>query len=257
MSPIRFTLNSADPQRLAAFYRDALGFSVGTPATDTPRTVALLLGAQRIDVIAAPPGAAPYPAGSTSHDSWFQHLALVATDIDAAYTRLVATPGWTPISTSDRPVQLPPSSGGVRAFKFRDPEGHPLELLQFPPGKTPPPWSDFGPDDGPLVGIDHSALVIADLARSLSFYERIGFAVIAESENTGPEQDALDGAVSVHVSVRALSRSDGPPHLELLAYRSPAVRVGPVEPDGVACTRTVLDETGTAAHDPDGHALIV
>ncbi|MCQ8279282.1 VOC family protein [Acetobacteraceae bacterium KSS8] len=257
MSPIRFVLRSADPQRLATFYRDALGFSVGDATTGPSRTIPLRLGAQQVEIVAVPPDAAPYPADSTSNDSWFQHLALVATDIGAAHERLAAIPGWTPISTGGGPVLLPPSSGGVRAFKFRDPDGHPLELLEFPPGKIPAAWSRFGRGDGPLVGIDHSALVVSNLAASLDYYGKLGFLVLAESENAGPEQDALDGAVSVAVSVRALSRSDVPPHLELLAYREPPVRRGPIEPDGVADTRTVLDEAGACVRDPDGHAVMV
>ena len=51
------------------------------------------------------------------------------------YARLSAHAGWTTIST-DGPQLLPASSGGVTAYKFRDPEGHPLELIAFPPGRT-------------------------------------------------------------------------------------------------------------------------
>lgn len=39
-----------------------------------------------------------------------------------------------------RGARLPESSGGVTAFKFRDPDGHPLELLAFPDGKVPSRW---------------------------------------------------------------------------------------------------------------------
>ena len=75
----------------------------------------------------------PYPAGSRSPDLWFQHFAIVVSDMDAAYARLRAA-GVPPISFGG-PETLPEQNGGVRAFKFREPDGHPLELLWFPPGQ--------------------------------------------------------------------------------------------------------------------------
>ena len=33
-----------------------------------------------------------------------------------------------------------PNAAGIRAFYFRDPDGHPLEMLQFPPDKGDPKW---------------------------------------------------------------------------------------------------------------------
>ena len=41
-----------------------------------------------------------------------------------------------PISPDGR-VRLPDNSGGVTAYKFRDHDGHPLELLEFPQGRIP------------------------------------------------------------------------------------------------------------------------
>ena len=35
------------------------------------------------------------------------------------------------------PIRLPCASGGARAFKFRDEDGHPLELLEFHPEDRP------------------------------------------------------------------------------------------------------------------------
>lgn len=73
-----------------------------------------------------PPGR-PYPAGSDASSLSFQHLALVVDDTRPADARLRDV---APISVAG-PQHLPPRSGDVRAFKFRDPGGHPLELLQF------------------------------------------------------------------------------------------------------------------------------
>ncbi len=64
---------------------------------------------------------------------------------------------------SSGPQRLPDwnkNAGGIRAFYFRDPDGHPLEILQFPADKGNPKWHDA---NGRLfLGIDHTAIVISD-----------------------------------------------------------------------------------------------
>ena len=89
----------------------------------------------------------------------------------AAYARLAAQPGWNTIST-DGPQVLPASSGGVTAYKFRDPEGHPLELLAFPPDAIPARWQKVSATG--CLGIDHSAISVVDTDQSIKFYERLG-----------------------------------------------------------------------------------
>ena len=266
----RFSLTSADPERLARFYADAFGFEPGPvlrqPAE--PYGVAgqavihrLRLGAQEIELVGFEAAGAPYPPQSTSHDSWFQHLALVTSDMAAARDRLGRVSGWNGITVDDRPVQLPESSGGVTAFKFRDPEGHPLELLAFPSGKAPPAWSQAS-SAMPCLGIDHSAIVVADEARSLSFYAGLGLAANARSLNQGPAQVRLDDAPGVVVGVLGLDPAAVPPHLELLAYRDPPVRSGSTAAADIACTRTMVVAVDTLdpsrrLHDPDGHQVMV
>ena len=61
---------------------------------------------------------------------WFQHMAIVVNDMTDAYQLVMANPRFRPVSR-DGPVRLPDNSGGVTAFKFRDHDGHPLELLAF------------------------------------------------------------------------------------------------------------------------------
>jgi catechol 2,3-dioxygenase-like lactoylglutathione lyase family enzyme len=152
----------------------------------------------------------------------------------AAMERLCQTPGWTAISRRG-PQRLPASSGGVTAFKFRDPDGHPLELIRFPDGDNAP-------------RIDHSAISVADTARSLAFYQALGLAVGTKSINQGPEQDRLDDVRGADVAVTALLPSASTtPHIELLFYRGDYQR-GPVASLGdVAATRLIL--TMSSAED--------
>ncbi len=265
----RFSLTSADPARLARFYGDAFGFEqadvrrqdalpYGVPGQATVHR--LRLGLQEIELVGFEQAGAPYPAGSTSHDGWFQHLALVVSDMAAAHGRLSRQGGWHGISQGG-PVTLPESSGGVEAFKFRDPEGHPLELLAFPPGRAPAAWSGRSATT-PCLGIDHSAIVVADEARSLAFYVALGLAVTARSLNQGPAQVRLDDAPEVVVGVLGLDPPAAPPHLELLAYRSPPVRPGAAGAADIACARTMMvaadaSEPPRMLRDPDGHRVML
>ena len=82
----------------------------------------------------------PYPPGSRSSDLWFQHLAIVVADMDAAYAMLSAADLAASDLDAAGPQTLPPRNGGVQAFKFHDPDGHPLELIWFPPGQGRPRW---------------------------------------------------------------------------------------------------------------------
>ena len=262
----RVGLVTADPGNAEAFFRDALGFQrigVEERAEGTRATV-LRLGREVIELLAFARPGRPYPPDSRSFDLWFQHFAIVVSNMRDAYTRLGATTGWTPIST-DGPQHLPASSGGVTAFKFRDPEGHPLELLEFPPDKVPPAWQGLR-HEGPCLGIDHSAIAVADTAASVGFYKQFGFEVAARSLNRGVEQERLDNAPGAVVEVTALALPDAPgPHLELLAYRHPVGRPAPpMDESDVARTRLVLevargsaDPSPATVRDPDGHELVL
>ena len=105
----------------------------------------------------------PYPLGSTSTDLWFQHMAIVVNDMRHAYQQVMANRRFRPISRHG-PVRLPDDSGGVTAFKFRDHDGHPLELLAFPPGHVPGPWR-VANGTGSFLGVDHTAIAVSDPAR--------------------------------------------------------------------------------------------
>jgi catechol 2,3-dioxygenase-like lactoylglutathione lyase family enzyme len=253
-----FQLTTTDPQRLARFYQE-LGFTLGDHARIPPDEIALFgleqggtrlalhVGEQRIDLDSFDDPGCGFPAASTSADLCFQHLALVTDDAAAAWA-LAAALGAVPISTSG-PVRLPASDGGVTAVKFRDPEGHPLELLQFPPGAATP-WLGSG-----LLGIDHSAISVANAEASRCFYEALGLSVGRPTLNEGPTQNVLDGLPQVIVDVLPMKPRRGTPHLELLGYRVPRGRpAGPLAANDVAATRIVWQADRDALlRDPDGH----
>jgi catechol 2,3-dioxygenase-like lactoylglutathione lyase family enzyme len=188
------------------------------------RRSVLLLGRERIELLEFTDSAGhPYPADSTSTDIWFQHLAIVVNDMKYAHQRVTANRRFRPISRNG-PVRLPDDSGGVTAFKFRDHDGHPLELLAFPQGRVPEEWRHAQGSD-PFLGVDHTAIGVSDTARSTRFFGTVfGFSVGTCSENRGPEQADLDDVDDVHVSVTRLAPDLPAPRLELLHYHAGARR---------------------------------
>lgn len=293
---LRIGRNTRDLERAIAFHRDALGFEVidadapppawtRLPAMDASlsRCARLKLGVQEIEFTEFP-DAAPYPHDSASCDLWFQHCAIVVSDMDAAYRRITAD-GAIPI-TQGGPQRLPPATGSVTAFKFRDPDGHPLELIAFPEGTGDPCWQMARSGIAPNLGIDHSAISVRDVARSALFYELLGLQMEARGVNRGVEQQRLDDLADVEVDVIAMQAATRTPHLELLGYRTPRGRAAlPSSATAITADRLVwqarnvdvlldaLTDAGFAAavvangpvdganvallRDPDGHLLSV
>lgn len=255
---VGFRLVTLDPDRLLAFYA-ALGFTTEAPQPISPAEIALLrlsgggtrypmsLGRTRVDLDCYELVGRPYPADADAASPCFQHLALVADDVSSAWARAVAA-GATPISRGG-PVELPQSAGGVTAVKFRDPEGHPLELIRFPDlvGRG---WNGHG-----VLGIDHSAVVVADVDASVDFYTARGLARQDGTLNHGPTQVALDGLDDVEADVVPLAPVRETPHVELLHYRQPpGAPCGPVAVNDVAATRFVWSGGEPALlRDPDDH----
>ncbi len=178
----------------------------------------LRLGRERIELLEFTDSAGrPYPPDSTSTDLWFQHMAIIVNDMTDAHQRVMANRRFRPISRHG-PVRLPDNSGGVTAFKFRDHDGHPLELLAFPEGRVPGPWRTAN-GTGPFLGVDHTAIAVSGTARSARFFGSVfGFSTGTRTENRGPEQDDLDDVDDVHVSVTRLAPDLPAPRLELLHY---------------------------------------
>jgi catechol 2,3-dioxygenase-like lactoylglutathione lyase family enzyme len=228
----------------AAFYRAAFGCTSSSPLD-------LMLGQQSIQLAATESSSCIFaPANSTA----FQHFAIVVSDIETAMRKLSSCQGWSPISRHG-PQTLPRASGGVTAFKFRDPEGHPLELLWFPEGARPAAWSDNRP--GTFLGIEHSAITVANTARSIAFYQGLGFFVLSSQVNRGSEQEQLDDLDGAVVEVTGLACPSGAaPHLELLRYQHPKVIEEIAPMDDPRSTRVVLESNEkTCMRDPSGHLL--
>lgn len=159
------------------------------------------------------------PEDSRSNDRWFQHIAIIVRDMDAAYAEL-RRHGVR--HASPKPQTLPawnPNAAGIRAFYFHDPDGHALEVLQFPPGKGDAKWHRA--TDALFLGIDHTAIVVADTAASLRFWrDELGLEVVGRSDNHGEEQERLNCVFGARLAITTLRGSRGP-GVELLEYVTP------------------------------------
>ena len=228
-------LTVSDMERSLAFYTQVLPFTV---EADTEvagaewerltgifgvrlRTVRLRLGEEHLELtefLAASTPGRPAPVDARSNDRWFQHVAIIVRDMDSAYRVLRA---HRVRSASTAPQLLPktiPGAAGIRAFYFKDPDGHPLEILQFPPDKGDPKWRQR---EGLFLGIDHTAIVVENTDRSLGFYrDLLGFRVAGESRNAGVEQEHLNNVEGASLRITGL-RSPAGPGVELLEYLRP------------------------------------
>jgi len=199
------------------------------------RVARMKLGDENIELTEyiAPRGR-PIPLDSRSNDRWFQHIAIITSDMDRAYQSLRQL-RVEHVSTG--PQRLPDwnkNAGGIKAFYFKDPDGHALEILQFPDGKGDEKWHRLARQDaGTLfLGIDHTAIVVGDTALSLKFYrDTLGMRVAGESENYGIEQERLNNVFGARLRITALRTAspNGGPGIEFLEYLAP--RDGRATPD--------------------------
>jgi catechol 2,3-dioxygenase-like lactoylglutathione lyase family enzyme len=285
---LRFSRVVSDLGRAESFYSSALSFRpVSRGAVDQSilnalgvgqiraNEVSMRIGREEISLVQfASPGVSD-PLDSRSNDLWFQHLAIVVTDMQAAYDHLRANNEWHAISTQG-PQRLPES--GEQAFKFRDPDGHPLELLWLPPERRRGVWQGCISTPGAaslFLGIDHSALAVSSTRRSLAFYRALGMRPGDRSLNVGPAQARLDGLPSARVKVTGLRpASPESPGLELLAYQPPgrsaaASKITDLSTDWItlaAITASAspgmpVNAAGACAPrmliDPDGHRVLL
>ena len=237
VGPIGMTVS--DLERSIGFYTHVLRFRVvaDTEVTGMPyeqltgvfgvrmRVARLRLGSEEIELTQylAPEGR-PAPVDTRSNDRWFQHIAIVVSDMDSAYGVLRRTKTR---HASTGPQLLPlsnPAAGGIRAFYFKDPDGHHLELIWFPAGKGDPRWQAGAADADPrplFQGIDHTAIVVEDTEKSLRFYrDRLGLRVAGESWNSGIEQERLNNVEGARLRITGLRAAKGP-GIEFLEYLAP------------------------------------
>jgi len=232
VGPIQMTV--ADMDRSVDFYSRVLTFE---KASDTEiagenvehlfgvfgarvRVVRMRLGDESIELVQfiAPSGRA-IPADSRSNDLWFQHIAIIVSDMDRAYQVLRENRVE---HASTGPQRLPDwnkNAAGIKAFYFKDRDGHPVEILQFPEDKGAAKWHK--PSGRLFLGIDHTAIAVSNTESSLKFYRDVlGMRVAGESENFGTEQEHLNHVFGARLRITALRAAAGP-GIEFLEYLTP------------------------------------
>jgi catechol 2,3-dioxygenase-like lactoylglutathione lyase family enzyme len=271
---VRFGLNTHNVVEIGRFYSQAFDCSIVSRERRSgsrfsrlmhgrggAECLTLNLGCSEIEAFEFDDPGRPYPPDLSPYDARFQHFAIVVADMDRAFERLSQSHGWSAIS-SGGPQRLPATSGGVSAFKFRDPDGHPLELLSFPAGGVPASWRGHDPRSL-FLGVDHSAISVADIEGSVEYYTALGLRVAAKTLNQGPEQQRLDGVPHPIVDVIALEPPRATPHVELLGYLGAASHPRTrLESNDIAASRLIFQSvTGTGEdpeellQDPDGHFI--
>jgi catechol 2,3-dioxygenase-like lactoylglutathione lyase family enzyme len=184
------------------------------------RVVRMRLGDELIELTEfLTPIGRPIPLDSRSNDRWFQHVAIITSDMDKAYQALRQNKVR---HASTGPQLLPAyitNAAGIRAFYIRDPDNHVLEVLQFPDDKGGAKWHK--PSQKLFLGIDHTAIVVADTDASLKFYrDTLGLRIAGESENYGTEQEHLNTVFGARLRITSLRAPQGP-GIELLEYLTP------------------------------------
>ena len=184
------------------------------------RVVRLKLGEEMIELTQylAPEGRL-IPLDWRSHDHGFQHIAIVVSDMDRAYQQLR---NHKVRHASTAPQTIPvtnKAAAGIRAFYFKDFDGHNLEIIYFPPGKGDPRWQRN--NDKLFLGIDHSAIVVSNTPSSLKYYrDLLGMKLAGDSFNYGTEQEHLNNVAGARLHISGLRAAAGP-GIELLEYLAP------------------------------------
>lgn len=182
-----------------------------------------------------------FPKDSISTDLWFQHIAIVVSDMDRAHQKLVQ---YNVVPISKEPQTIPEwnkTAAGIKAFYFRSPDHHPLELISYPKGKGCQEWQV---KDRLFLGIDHTAIAVSDTKRSLKFYEELlGLHVKGESLNYGETQERLTAILGAKVQITGLSDKEGKAMgLEFLHYlEGKAGRASAHASHDLSATKTVIE----------------
>lgn len=164
-------------------------------------------------------GGRSIPEDQHSNDLFFQHIAIVVSDMEKAFEQ-VKKVNVEYVSTA--PQTLPksiPGAEGIKAFYFHDPDNHNLELIYFPKGKGQPKWQQ--PTDKIFLGIDHTAIGVSNTETSHTFYADIlGLERKGDSWNKGIEQEHLNNVEGASLHITGYRAAAGP-GIEFLQYIVP------------------------------------
>ena len=164
-------------------------------------------------------GGRSIPEDAKSNDLFFQHIAIVVSDMDKAFQQ-VKKYNVEFVSTS--PQTLPKSIHAaecIKAFYFHDPDDHNLELIFFPKGKGQEKWQQA---NGKIfLGIDHTAIGVSSTENSHKFYsDLLGIDRKGDSWNKGTEQEHLNNVEGASLHITGYRAADGP-GIEFLQYLKP------------------------------------
>ena len=261
-----FGFTVSDMARAVHFYEEVLGFekiaeteiagdaydSLSGVAASGARIAHLRLGEQVVEMTEyLSHRGRPIPVPWRGNDLWFQHVAIVVSDMEKAYEQLrrhrVGQISLEPQTIPETNV----AAAGIMALKFCDPDGHALELIWFPAGKGSERWRR--PAGRLFRGIDHTAISVSNTEQSLAFYrDLLGLTLGGATVNTGIVQERLDGVINPRVRVTAVMPEKSPPFVEFLHYEVPS-DARPIPGDTTAVdlwhwqTSLVVDDVAAAA----------
>jgi catechol 2,3-dioxygenase-like lactoylglutathione lyase family enzyme len=164
-------------------------------------------------------GGRSIPEDQKSNDLFFQHIAIVVSDMDKAFQQLKK---FNVEYVSTAPQTLPVSNAaaaGIKAFYFHDADNHNLELIFFPKGKGNPKWQSV--KEKIFLGIDHTAIGVSSTETSQKFYQDIlGIERKGDSWNFGTEQEHLNNVEGASLHITGFRAGTGP-GVEFLQYLKP------------------------------------
>jgi catechol 2,3-dioxygenase-like lactoylglutathione lyase family enzyme len=164
-------------------------------------------------------GGRSIPEDQKANDLFFQHIAIVVSDMDKAFEQLRR---FNVEYVSTLPQTLPitnVAAAGIKAFYFHDPDDHNLELIYFPKGKGNTKWQTSNAKI--FLGIDHTAIGVSSTENSQKFYEdALGIERKGDSWNFGTEQEHLNNVEGASLHITGFRATAGP-GVEFLQYLVP------------------------------------
>lgn len=232
VGPIGITVKEMN--RSVKFYEEVLGFkkvsenefsgaayeSLNNLFGLNIRVVKMQLGDEFIeltDYLTA--GGRSIPEDQKANDLFFQHIAIVVSDMDKAFQQLKKY-NVEYVSTSPQTLPLTNvAAAGIKAFYFHDPDDHNLELIYFPKGKGNVKWQVS--NGNIFLGIDHTAIGVSSTENSQKFYQDIlGIERKGDSWNFGTEQEHLNNVEGASLHITGFRAAAGP-GVEFLQYLVP------------------------------------